>query len=103
MANHHANDYQSCVMVKRLYDVLFSDSGKVLNKDLKCLNSKTRKPHYAIANAGYIFQINYFLQHGLYWDYTNHNPAMFVIDELEAIDIDTETDFKVAQSLAQTL
>ena len=92
--------YESAVMVKRINNVIMNSNGQVINKDIRCFNSKLRKPFFMIANAGYIFGVNRFLSSGVYWDYKLNDPAMFEISEEESIDIDTELDFKIAQIMA---
>jgi len=91
----------SAVMVKRSVDVIMDAGGVVLNKDLHCFNSKTRQPFYIVANAGYIFEVAKFLNSGVFWDYKPNDPGLFEIDEIEAVDIDTELDFRIAQLMAE--
>ena len=65
---------------------------------LKTLNTKTVSPIYEFANALYFFDKKFFFENGRYWDWKN--VELFEINnKIELIDIDTEQDFIIAQSI----
>ena len=96
-----SKNHKSFAMVKDSVDVIFDCDNRIINKDIGCFNSKERKPNHIISNSGYVFDIDSFFTRGVIWDYTNDNPALFTIDCIEAVDIDTELDFAIAQAIAQ--
>lgn len=95
--------HKSFTMAKNCVDVIFDCDNKVVNKDLKCFNSKERKPNRIVSNSGYVFDVDFFFKNETLWDYTEDNPALFTIDHIEATDIDTELDFAIAQAIAREI
>jgi len=57
---------------------------------------------YEMAHAFHIFDKEYFMENGSFWDYTENNPSFFNISKIEAIDIDEPLDFVIAEKLYET-
>ena len=57
---------------------------------------------YEMAHAFHIFDKDYFMKNGSFWDYTEYNPSFFEIDGIESIDIDEPLDFILAEKLYET-
>ena len=54
---------------------------------------------YEMAHAFHIFDKEYFMNTGNFWDYTKNNPGLFEISQIESIDIDEPLDFIIAEKL----
>ena len=65
---------------------------------VKTLNTKTVEPLYEMAHAFYFFNRQFFLDNETYWDW-NEVRTVELKDKIELIDIDTEEDFSLAESL----
>tara|TARA_B110000444_G_C18806492_1_gene580265 strand:+ start:101 stop:787 length:687 start_codon:yes stop_codon:yes gene_type:complete len=78
----------------------FNKNFKPLNFDtnLKTLNTKTVKPIYEFANALYFFKKDYFLKYNKYWNWNSVNYVT-IDNKIELLDIDTEDDFIISESL----
>ena len=94
------SDLKSASAVIKRKNYFFDLDKKSLNfpGNLKNLNTKTVEPIYEFANALYFFNRDYFLKNGRYWDW----ETLRLIDlenTIEVIDIDTEEDFFIAESI----
>ena len=94
-------DIKSLFTVKKSFELIFDSDYKIVNQD-RLLNSKIRNCHYIGNNVAYVFNVDYLFDNHSYWDYTKNNPYLYVMDETESVDIDTERDFKLAQLLWST-
>ena len=73
---------------------------QALNFDISSptINTKTVKPVLEFAHALYFFSRDYFLTEGRYWDWQTVR-LVEMAGGLELLDIDTEEDFALAESL----
>jgi CMP-N-acetylneuraminic acid synthetase len=65
---------------------------------MKTINSKTVQPVHEFAHALYFFDRRYFFEHGRYWDWRTVR-LLELPDRRETLDIDTEEDFELAESV----
>ena len=42
---------------------------------------------------------DHFFKTASYWNNTENDPELFQIDDVEALDVDTETDFLISESI----
>jgi len=70
--------------------------------DLKNLNTKSVSPVYEFSNALYFFNRKYFLDKKRYWDWEKLR-LIELENSIELIDIDTEEDFLIAESVWENL
>ena len=69
---------------------------------LKTLNTKQVSPLYEFGNALYFFKKDFFLKNNRYWDW---NKVEYITSDnkIELLDIDTEEDFLIVESLWKNL
>lgn len=65
---------------------------------MKTINTKAAKPVYEFAHALYFFNKDYFFSHGRYWDWKKV-CLVELKNKFEALDIDTEEDFLIAEKV----
>lgn len=68
------------------------------SSDLQTINTKKVSPVYEFAHALYFFNKEYFFENGRYWDWSTVR-YLEIAGKKELIDIDTEEDFKFAESV----
>ncbi len=95
--------HPSSVFVKRS-NYFFGKDKLPLNFsiDLKNLNTKSVSPVYEFSNALYFFNRKYFLDKKRYWDWEKLR-LIELENSIELIDIDTEEDFLIAESVWENL
>jgi CMP-N-acetylneuraminic acid synthetase len=71
--------------------------------DPTVINTKATERLLAVAHAFHIFPRKRFLEHGYMWRHAPRDPVFFEIPEREAIDVDTELDFEIAEALYERL
>ena len=89
---------KSLFSVKESHELIFDRNHNLVNTD-NVFNSKIREPNFIGNNAIMVFDKNTLFSEGSYWDYSNNNPYLFVMDTNESLDIDTELDFSIARSV----
>jgi len=89
---------KSLFSVKETNDLVFNSDKMLINTD-RVFNSKIRRPNYIGNNVIYIYDTNAFFSTGSYWAYEKDDPNLYVMSAIESIDIDTELDFKIAQTI----
>ena len=89
--------YDSLLSVTKVYKRFYSKTGIPINHDPENV-SKTQNltPLFEENSSLYIFSKKNFLERN---NRVGNNPLFFPIDSNEAIDIDTEIDFDIAESL----
>lgn len=92
---------QSLFSVRETHELIFDSSHKNINTEI-VFNSKLRKPNYIGNNSIMIYDKRVLFRDKVYWDYTEDNPYLYVMDAEESIDIDTELDFRIAQVLYES-
>lgn len=91
--------YYGLITAKTCGNVIWDEDKKIVNKDAHIFNTKRRRPLYIETSSVFVFRRKRFLDLGIYWGLTNKDPNLYIIDSMEAIDIDTMTDFEVAEIL----
>lgn len=95
-----SGEYDSAFSAVELQDYMWMN-GRPLNYDLKNIpRSQDMKPIYMETGAFFIFRKEVFTELG---QRIGKNPFIYVIDQFEAVDIDTAEDFVFAEVVAQYL
>ena len=93
-----SGEYDSAFSAVVLQDYMWKD-GKPLNYDpSNIVRTQDLDPIYMETGAFFIFRKEVFTQMGRR---IGENPYIQIIDQIEAIDIDTKEDFKLAQAVAK--
>ena len=91
--------YDSLFSVTRLQTRLWASGTEPLNHNPhELLRTQDLPPVYEENSCLYIFERESFLQSG---NRLGENPLLFEMDRMEAVDIDDEFDFRVAETLLQ--
>ncbi len=95
------HDYLSMIPAYPTYGWYFNSQGKIINDDENAVNgnSKFLKPVYKNSCCFVLFNRERALKEHTPWSFQKDDPHLFVIDEEEAFDIDTELDFKIAEAI----
>ena len=72
-------------------------------KDSKIMNTKIVEPIYEAGHCLYASRISFLEKECWMSDKSPPEPALYVMEELEAFDIDYEWQFKVAETLREIL
>lgn len=67
--------------------------------DPTVLDTKATHPVLKVAQCIHIFSKERFMKHGCFWSHGENDPYFFEIDPIEAVDIDTELEFHMAECL----
>jgi CMP-N-acetylneuraminic acid synthetase len=94
------NDFSSYTSVVKTGDWIFDVNGNlVTNKDPGNLTTNKDVQFYKAAHAFHIITKDRFVKEGLHWSFTIDDPHMIEISEDEYFDIDTEYEFKIAETI----
>ena len=63
------------------------------------IQSNKSNPIFEVAHAFHIFNKKHFFKTNTYWNNNYNDPYLFEISELESVDVDTEHDFIVSETL----
>jgi len=88
----------SMTAVRKRYSWFYSQEGESINNDPRIVSTEKSSPIFEVAHGFHIYQKDHFFRTGTYWNNQLNDPLLFVIDDLEALDVDTETDFLVAEA-----
>jgi len=93
-------NYNSYTSVVSSVDWLFNKNGNpVTNKNPKIVSTTETTQLFKVAHAFHIISPAYLRRKGLLWSFTKNDPCLIEIDETEALDIDTELEFKMCELL----
>ena len=97
------HSFKSMMPAYGTYAWYFDSEGNLMNNDPNALkaNTKMLKPVYKACSAFIIAHKSRILNENTYWSLTKDDPHIYPIDETEAVDIDTELDFQIAERLYQ--
>ena len=92
--------HRPAISVKRYRKHFVTTDARAVNFDLgaKTLNNKIVEPVFELVDGLYFFEKDFFLTHGTYWRWPEVRFLEVGGDDL-LIDVDTETDFAVAETL----
>ncbi len=94
------NDYPSYTSVVKTGDWVFDFEGNpVTNTNPKNLTTNKDVQFYKAAHAFHIVDKEFFATKGYHWEFTRNDPHMVEIPEQECVDVDTEIEFELAESL----
>ncbi|HDL20802.1 MAG TPA: hypothetical protein ENH30_05930 [Nitrospirae bacterium] len=94
------NNALSMTAVVKTHTWYYFQDGRPVNfLDPTNLNTKSTEPLYAVTHAFHIFNKKRFLENHYFWAHGENDPYFFEIPDKEAIDIDTELEFQIAESL----
>ena len=54
---------------------------------------------FEVCHAFHIFRKDHFFQSKTYWKNKKHDPYLYEINSMEALDIDDINDFKISESV----
>lgn len=95
-----SGEYDSAFSAVLIQDYLWKD-GKPLNYDMKnIVRTQDLDPIYMETGAFFIFRKEVFTKLG---QRIGNNPYIYIIDQFEAVDIDTAEDFEFAKAVANYL
>lgn len=76
----------------------FEDGSPINFLDPTNLNTKNSTQLLAVTHGIHIFERDRFLKNGYFWAHSEKDPVFFEISHEEAMDIDTEMEFQVAEA-----
>jgi CMP-N-acetylneuraminic acid synthetase len=97
--------FESLTSVEKINDWIF-DCDKDFLYPKKETHGDTKKTNvaYRAAHAFHIYNRRKFLENnGYLWSWQRNDPYLFEISKIESLDVDTEDDFKISESLYQSL
>lgn len=95
-------DVKSLTSVKYRYNWFWNPETKeaINNKDPECTSTQVSPPLLETAQAFHIFSRQHLLENHSYWNLDKNDPYLYVVqDDIEFLDIDTELDFRVCETL----
>ena len=99
--------YKSMTSVKKYCTGFYDEAFKPINdkepamKEGKVYQRRTQdsSPLYGVANAFHIFEREHFFNTNTYWNNKYNDPYLYEINAIEALDVDTEEDFIISESV----
>jgi N-acylneuraminate cytidylyltransferase len=103
--------YKSMTSVRKYYTGFYDEAGKPVNdkepamRDGKVYQRRTQdtSPLYGIANAFHVFEREHFFNTNTYWNNSKNDPFLYEINHIESLDVDTEDDFLISESVYNSL
>ena len=80
----------------------FDHKYKPINDNSKC-DTKVLNAIYECSHSFHIFNKKFFIKNKKYWDNKKNDPYLFKIGNTEALDIDTEEEFKYIEKIYKVL
>lgn len=98
--NNHPFSESMISAVKR-HNWYWNDRGQIINeKDPKEMATQLTPPIYETIHTFHTAPIKRILKENVYWKMRPNDPSLFEIDDpIECLDIDTEIDFKICETL----
>jgi CMP-N-acetylneuraminic acid synthetase len=93
-------DYPSYTSAIKTGDWVFDSEGNpVTNSNPQNLTTNKDVTFYKAAHAFHFVDRRFFETHGYHWTFTKDDPHLIKIPESEAVDVDTEVEFEVAEGI----
>ena len=93
-------DFPSYTSAVPTGDWIFDDQGNALtNSDPLNLTTNKNVKFFKAAHAFHFVNRRFFETHGHHWTFRRDDPHLIRIPEEEAVDVDTEVEFEVAEAL----
>jgi len=87
-------------VIKRLSWYYNQDGEPITNKDpLTQTTTQRCEPLYEVVNAFHVFQKEHFFSTKTLWNNNKNDPFLYEINHIEALDVDTEDDFIISESV----
>jgi len=93
---------RSMTAVRNRYTWFYTPEGKSINNDPTIVSTAKTPPLFEVTHAFHLFEKDHFFKTASYWRNMENDPLMYVIDDLEALDIDTDIDFLISESVYKT-
>lgn len=92
-------EWKTLTSVKKKNNLFFDSEFKLINPS-NSIRTQDNLPVYEMAHVFHIFDRVQFLETGSFWDYSENNPAFYVMKEDEQLlDIDNEREFNICEEL----
>jgi len=93
--------YKSMTAVRKRSIWCYNQDGEPVNNKnpLTQTTSQRSEPLYEVANAFHVFQKEHFFSTKTFWHNKKNDPFLYVINDIEAIDVDTEDDFIISEAV----
>lgn len=94
------NHYNSYTSVIETVDWIFTQDGlPITNKNPNIVSTTETPKYFKVAHAFHIIRPQFLKDKNMLWTFQKHDPHLIPIPEIEAIDIDNELEFDIAESL----
>jgi|TARA_Y100000294_G_C8451784_1_gene294998 CMP-N-acetylneuraminic acid synthetase len=99
------NKYKSMTSVVKRSTWYYNQNGDPVNNR----NSKTQvisqdsEVLFEVAHAFHVFQKDHFFSTKTYWNNRKNDPFLYVLNDIEALDVDTEEDFLISESVYKSI
>ena len=90
---------KSMTSVKKYNTGFYNHDSNPINHDKPFIRTQDVTPLYGIANAFHIFEKKHFFNKKNYWNNEHKDPYLYVIDEIEALDVDSVNEFLISESV----
>jgi len=93
-------DFDSYTSVFKTRDWIFDHTGNCLTRsDPENYSTNTGEFYHKAAHSFHIVGKTFFKKHGHHWTFTRNDPHLIEMDSVEAVDVDSEMDFHMAESI----
>ena len=90
---------KSMTSVKKYKTGFYNHDSNPINHDKPFIRTQDVTPIYGIANAFHIFEKKHFFHKRNYWNNEYMDPYLYEVDEIEALDVDSENEFLISESV----
>lgn len=93
--------FRSMTSVRKRYTWFYNQEGESINnKDSRTqVRSQEAIPIFEVAHAFHVFQKKHFFSTKSYWNNAKNDPFLYLISDIEALDVDTEEDFFISEAV----
>ena len=95
--NYDDPEFNGLITVRPCTNIVWDSNKEIVNRDAGVFNTKLRKPLYIETSSVIVFRRKKFLERKVYFDFKPRDPELYVIDQIEATDIDTMGDFEIME------
>ena len=93
------SNMKTMTTVRESKNIFFDEHFKPINQNGVVIASVGNSPLYEMAHVFHVFDKDFFIENGYFWDYSNNNPGFFKVSKEESLDIDEPIDFQICESL----
>ena len=91
------NNYVTLTTVKKKNNIFFDSDLRPINAPIREVSTLHNKPIYEMSHLFHIFDKEFFLNNGYFWDYGDNHPFLYEVDVEESLDIDIMIDFNICE------